>query len=110
MCILTYMARANVYIRKENEASWSSINHKSNWVNEMLRSQREAGSRFGAPFRSDTLELKKAEVIPVDTTKYPNRAEDKIAIMDDPKDWVKPCKHGADPRFCKLAKNGKVCK
>lgn len=45
-----------------------------------------------------------------DGTLSPVKLGRPASFMSMPIPVIKPCKHGADPKFCKYAKNGKVCK
>ena len=88
------MARANIFIRKENEEAWKRIANKSEWVN----------STLGA--------------VPVIKSEKVRKELKLPPVIKDPKDVTKTlpaesfnlCKHFANPKFCKHAKPGKPCK
>ena len=73
---------ANIWIRKENEETWKSIQDKSDWLNKHLSAE-------GPP-----------RVQPVKLPRGP-----RVNPLDD-----LMCKHGFDPRLCKFTKPGKICK
>ena len=89
----THMARANIYIHKENEERWEKLEKKSEWVNAMLAVK---------PMTVTDVYMLDQEV------EYANKMKEKKMATDD-KDY-KLCKHGAYPAFCKHASPGKPCK
>jgi len=87
------MPRVDVWIRKNDFDKWEAIKDKPEFLHNALN------------VREAYLDLSPTE-----------RVIAKQALADIPKkiaevksDW-KPCKHGADPRFCKFSKPGKSCK
>ena len=47
------MARADIYIRKENEKVWAEVDNKSEWVNKLLELVGVAGSDAIAPLEEE---------------------------------------------------------
>lgn len=77
------MPNKTIYIRKEDLDKWESIEDKPGFIHNAL-------SDSGRPQTLD----------------------EAIAAYSRPMNGLpfKPCKHGADPKFCRFAKNGKPCK
>lgn len=73
------MARANIYIRKENEEAWEGLLDKSEWVNYHLTERSTKG-----------------ETSPIDTL---NEIDEIIEEVDS-KDYSL-CKHDAVKGMCK---------
>lgn len=87
------MARANIYIHKENEERWEKLEKKSEWVNAMLAVK---------PFSDADLHMIEQKV------NYTHKLKEKKMPNGDTD--YKLCKHGAYPQFCKFAKPGRPCK
>lgn len=39
--VYTYIMRANIFIRKDNEEAWEKIKNKSEWVNNLLQEPKQ---------------------------------------------------------------------
>lgn len=78
------MPRANIFIRAEDYDKWVAIERKSEFIHNALNESIAALDSMGKP-------IKNPEEVP--------------AFLG-----FKTCKHGADPEFCRFAKNGKPCK
>lgn len=85
--------RANIYIRKENEAKWAAVADKSEWVNALLANSDDT-SNYGKTI--------KTPVGPMVTV-----LSETLPELPVP---TKACKHGMDPELCKFAKPGQKCK
>jgi hypothetical protein len=103
------MPRVNIFIRKDNQDKWNAIPDKSNWINTILENADDT-SRFGAirpgpagPMVSVLSEAPGAVGEMID--KAFDNGQGLTYFID-----FKPCKHGADPKFCRFAKPGKPCK
>lgn len=77
------MPTISVFIRVDDLPKWKALEKKSQWLHDRL---------IEKPFRAQTLNEQ------VSTVKKIINAPDKL------------CKHGADPKFCKFSKPGKLCK
>lgn len=78
-----------IYLRQEDEDKWNAVENKSEFIHVALnRSPKDTGPST-VPNNVGLLGINKPQVSKT------------IAVF---------CKHGADPRFCKHAKNGKKCK
>jgi hypothetical protein len=87
------MPQVTTYIRKDDMDKWQAIEKKSEFIHNALN--------------------KKPEPVGVYGQGLPEKVEP--LIINNSKDVLKTtgsglCKHGADPKYCKFAKNGKVCK
>lgn len=86
------MPDVKVYVRTEDLDKWNAIEKKSQWLSVCLNTVNPKGT---AEFK---MSLK------------PGLVMDRATKIVYPVDVLKACKHGADPKFCKHTKNGKVCK
>lgn len=90
---------ATIYIRKENEDKWNSIEDKSAFVNLAL-------GGTDVPVVNSAIKQRK-EIEKILEPHLTVMKEKKMATGDTD---YKLCKHGAYPQFCKFAKPGKPCK
>jgi hypothetical protein len=108
----------SVYIRKEDEDLWRELPKKSEAISKMLRAQHDAivaSARYIKATSELTPRLAQVKKVP-----SPRMSVEEVAeiftsaplsnLVTADKLTTKPCPHGANPKFCKHAKNGKPCK
>ncbi len=104
------MPDAKIYIRTEDLDKWNAIEKKSEFIHNALNpAHLSIQSRDGSP---EVLSVIQPIKPPKDMfTKADNIEDDRHReLADDESLQFKLCKHLADPKFCKHAKNGKPCK
>lgn len=90
------MPRTTVYIRNDDLEKWKLIENKAELISQAINRS------IIQPVIKKSGEIKTRQTI-VPSSVIP--LLEKVTGSD----W-KPCKHGADPKFCKFAKPGKPCK
>lgn len=107
------LIQKTVYIREEDLDAWNNVSNKAAFLHDALN----PGQFVAGPlddFQKDEIRHKAIYERPA----FNEVRETKVVTTTSPKMFpdivdklvVKSCKHGADPKFCRFAKNGKACK
>lgn len=90
------MPKITVYIRNEDMDKWRAVEKKSEWMHTRLNFESTTITSSDVPMTTTNPSMLKQ----VDTASL------KKGILKN----LPSCKHGANPDFCKFARNGKPCK
>lgn len=103
ICVYLYVMNATIHIRTSDEEQWKALGNKSEFIHNALMWKNDSDILRDPGLHEQFDEAtKEAGKVLNEVSDTPQAIRNLISI--------KPCKHGADPRFCKFAKNGKVCK
>lgn len=105
------MPQVTVYIRSGDLDKWKTLEKKSEFIHNALNSLRDM-TKYPPNVNQDLKPIKISiesptisEKLKEKRTLYQQAADNKVMLGS-----LGLCKHGADPKFCKFAKPGKICK
>lgn len=97
------MPKVTVYVRKDDYSKWQAVKKKTELLANVLnRNLQEIHNEW------DNIEDK--ELYGYKVVRDPEEVIKKLREVTVQPPSFKPCKHNADPKFCRFAKPGKPCK